>query len=211
MFALVGRQDGPQGAQVKERDANRNHRADNPRGGHEEAAGGRSARIGSRTADCRHCRSSTSVRPLLDSTPSGLSPGEKVGDCVCTRPPASAGLLGTLSGTLALEPDTVKMLVKSSPTYWRQPGMPIDPRSMPGLCCVLLKISAPTGVPLRMFEVTRLMVLPITGRADAANASADRSTLVWIGSAASRLTLPGSRAPLPGLQPVSAVWFCTEQ
>src|SRR5688572_13316276 len=115
------------------------------------------------------------------------------------------------SGKFTLVPPTGNTTLKSSPTYWEQPGMPRAARLRPGSCRVLLKITAPTGEPVGMFEVTRLMLLPITGRAEALRASAVRSGLVRIGRLVLRLTVPGSRLPAPGLQPVRAVWLVTAQ
>src|SRR5262249_40239843 len=105
------------------------------------------------------------------------------------------------NGTLTLGPPTTNTSDVSADAYCEQPGMPITARLMPGLCCTIPRIVAPMAVPAGMFEVARLMLVRVTGRADAANASGTRSTARTEnppGSDAERSRLPGSPDGPPG-------------
>src|SRR5215510_7488867 len=108
-----------------------------------------------------------------------------------------------LNGTLALGPPTTNTTVVDGLMYWKQPGMPRNDRSRPGLICARPSTVAPSAVPAGMFEVTMLMPVPSTGRAEAARPRPGPSLAAELnvnpaGSVAEMSRLPGSFDAPPG-------------
>src|ERR1041384_5605171 len=82
--------------------------------------------------------------------------------------------------------------------------MPWLVRSSGGICCVVDSSMAPNGEPAGMLEVTRLLIVPSTGRVDAFRARLEVPLLHTVQPAPSVAEMsrgPGSVAPLPTLQP----------